>query len=134
MVSFRRRIATLIYDTIAVLMVLYFAAFIPVVLTGEALKPGNYLFFMYLVSVCFAYFHICWSRGRTLGMQAWKIEIRRADGLPVDFRSSLTRFAGAWVSFVALGAGYWAALFNPARHCWHDRWSATELRERAPTT
>ena len=122
----------LLYDAIAVFTLLYFAAFIPVVAAGgAALAPGNPLFFIYLVVVMFGYFGVCWTRGRTLGMQAWKLEIiaTSADRSPT-WPEALRRFLAAGCSLAAFGLGYAAALWDRDKRTWHDRWSHTRVIRR----
>lgn len=126
-VTLRRRFFALVYDTVAAVAVLYFAAFVPVLAAGGVLQAGNPLFTMYLLVVLFAYFWAGWRRGRTLGMQAWKFEIRTRDGGRPDARTCVVRMLGAGVSLGLLGAGYFAALLDPERRSWHDRWSGTQL-------
>jgi uncharacterized RDD family membrane protein YckC len=127
-VGFPRRLLALLYDAIAVLTLLYFAAFIPVLASGGALAPGNPLFLLYLALVAYGYFGACWTRGRTLGMQAWKLRIVATDtGLPPTWRRALLRFVAAMGAAAPCGLGYLAALWDPAGRAWHDRWSRTQL-------
>lgn len=128
-ISVRRRFAALLYDAIAAVTVLYFAAFVPVLVAGSALNAGNPLFSLYLLGFLFAYFWTGWRRGRTLGMQAWKLEIVTVDGLKPGFRTCLVRFFAAGVSLALAGLGYFVALANAERLTWHDRLSATRLRQ-----
>ena len=134
-VAFPRRILALLYDAIAVFTLLYFAAFVPVVAAGgTALAPGNPLFLAYLLAVMFGYFGVCWTRGRTLGMQAWKLEIIAAStDRPPTWLEALRRFLGAACSFAAFGLGYAAALWDCDKRTWHDRWSHTRLVRRRIT-
>jgi len=130
-VSFRRRLAALVYDVIAVTAVVYFAAFIPVLAAGgNALAPGNPLFALYLLLVIFAYFAISWRRGRTLGMQAWKIEIIDKDGARPNARAVVLRFLAAGIALALGGLGYLVALLDRQRRTWPDRWSGTRLVPR----
>ena len=130
-VSFRRRLAALIYDAIAVTAVVYFAAFVPVLAAGgQALAPGNALFALYLLMVIFAYFAISWRRGRTLGMQAWKIEIVDMDGGRPGGRAVALRFCAAGIALALGGLGYLVALLDRERRTWPDRWSGTRLVPR----
>lgn len=127
-VSFRRRIAALIYDAIAVTAVVYFAAFVPVLAAGgKALEPGNPLMSLYLLAVIFAYFAVSWRRGRTLGMQAWKIRIVDAAGAYPGWQAVLVRFFAAALVIGLGGLGYLVSLFDSERRTWHDRWSGTRL-------
>ena len=130
-VSFRRRLAALVYDAIAVTAVVYFAAFVPVLAAGgQALAPGNALFALYLLMVIFAYFAISWRRGRTLGMQAWKIEIVDIDGGRPGGRAVALRFFAAGIALALGGLGYLVALLDRERRTWPDRWSGTRLVPR----
>ena len=126
-VSFRRRLGALLYDSIAAFTVLYFAAFIPVLSAGTALTEQNPLFTLYLIAVLFCYFWASWSRGSTLGMQAWKIEIRTIDGRNPGLRECVLRFLFAGLSGVCFGLGYAVALLDQERRAWHDRMSGTLL-------
>jgi hypothetical protein len=60
-VGLRRRFGALLYDAIAAIAVLYFAAFAPVVASGGALAPGNLPFMLYLLLVLFGYFGLGWT-------------------------------------------------------------------------
>ena len=74
---------------------------------------------------------ICWTRGRTLGMQAWKLVILAGEGeRRPSVREGSVRFVGAALSLALGGAGYLAALFDDQHRAWHDRWSHTWLRLR----
>lgn len=118
----------MLYDGIAVLMLQYFAAFVPVLVAGGALTSGNALFTAYLVLVAYGYFWLCWRRGRTLGMQAWKLEIRTVEGERLSGADCALRFLAAAAAALPLGLGYLAALTNAERIAWHDRVSGTRLR------
>ena len=127
-VPFPRRMMALLYDAIAVLTMVYFAMFIPVVTAGRIIEPGNPFMSAYMLAVIYGYFALCWTRGRTLGMQAWKMVIVADAGTrrPNLGEASL-RFLGAAVSVALGGAGYIAALFDREHRAWHDRWSHTRL-------
>jgi uncharacterized RDD family membrane protein YckC len=108
--------------------VVYFLSFIPVVAAGRIIEPGNPFMSVYVVVVIYGYFALCWTRGRTLGMQAWKLVILAENGARrPTLREATLRFLGALVSFALGGAGYAAALFDRDKRCWHDRWSHTRL-------
>ena len=121
----------LLYDSIAVLTLVYFFAFIPVVAVGNWIASGNLWFRGYLLLVVYGYFAFCWTRGSTLGMQAWKIVIVAGDGVrrPRAYEV-LVRFLAATFVLATGGVGYFAALFDAEGRTWHDRWSGTRLRRR----
>jgi uncharacterized RDD family membrane protein YckC len=117
-----------LYDTIAVFTVVYFLSFIPVVAAGRIIEPGNPFMSAYVMAVIYGYFALCWTRGRTLGMQAWKLVILAGEGdRRPNLREATLRFLGAVLSFALGGAGYLAALFDKEHRAWHDRWSHTRL-------
>ena len=122
-----RRTGALIYDCIAAVTLLYFAAFVPVLATGATLVPGNPFFFAYLLTILFFYFFVTWRRGRTLGMQVWKIQITNTDGDRPNAKQCMVRFIGAAFSISFFGLGYISALLNAERSTWHDRLSSTRL-------
>jgi uncharacterized RDD family membrane protein YckC len=128
-VSFSRRLAALLYDTVAVFTVLFFASFVPVIAGGgDAIAPGNPLFIFYLVAITFGYFGLCWTHGRTLGMQAWKIEIEASSGSGrVTWKQAIIRFVGAAFSTAMLGFGFLSALNDAENRTWHDRLSKSRL-------
>ncbi len=133
-VSFPRRLAALLYDIVAVFTMLYFASFVPVLAAGgDAITPGNPLFVIYLLVIAFGYFGLSWTRGRTLGMQAWKLEIRAcADTRRLTWKEALIRFAGAALSIAIFGFGYFSALTDPENRTWHDRLSKSRLVRKEP--
>jgi uncharacterized RDD family membrane protein YckC len=81
-----------------------------------------------LTGVLIAFYGISWtSRGQTLGMAAWRLRVEREDGLLLGWPDVLRRLAAASLSWVVLGAGWLAALVDPARRTWHDRLSHTRV-------
>lgn len=130
-VGLRRRLGALVYDAIAAFAVLYFAAFVPVLASGDALSPGNPLFTLYLLLILFGYFGLSWTRGRTIGMQAWKIEIVSVDGGRPGWAAAARRFAAAALSLALGGLGYFVALGSRERLTWPDRFSRTRLVRQA---
>ena len=126
-VTLLRRSGALLYDSIAVIALIYFAAFLPVVLTGTFLESGNPFFILYLLVVLFSYFFCTWRRGRTFGMQVWKIQITNTDGKPPTAKQCAIRFIGATFSMLFFGLGYITAVLNTEQSTWHDRLSSTRL-------
>ena len=128
-VSFPRRLAALLYDIVAVFSVLYFASFVPIVAGGgNAIAPGNPVFVLYLLVIAFGYFGLSWTRGRTLGMQAWRIQVKAMSGDSPSITALNVRFFTAIVSLLVFGMGFWWQLFDREGLTWHDRLSRTRLR------
>ena len=127
--SLGARIGSLVYDAIAVIAIVFFACFIPVLFSGDVIEPGNALFLMYFLAIIFFYFAVCWQKGKTLGMQVWKLEIKKFDGGSLTKADSLFRFAAAAISLGTMGIGYAPALWRADKLTWQDILSKTYIRK-----
>jgi len=95
---------------------------------GEAIRPGQVWYVVFLMAVAFLYFGWFWAHGgQTLGMRSWRLRLVTAGGSRVRWGQALVRFLGACVSWLALGAGFLWALVDPDRLTWHDRLSGTVI-------
>ena len=123
-----RRFAAMFYDALLMAAALYAAAIPAVWVHGGAVPPDDPWFRAWLALVAWFYLAVSWTRGgQTLGMRAWRCRLVTTDGGPVGWGRTVARFAAALVSWAALGLGYWWALADPQRRCWHDRWSGTRI-------
>lgn len=127
--SLKRRLLAVIYDSVLLSAVLFFATAIALPANaGAAFEQGNALYSMYLLLASYAYFTWQWKKGRqTLGMRAWRIYLTTATGEAPTWRRLSLRFALACLSLAAFGAGFAWALFDPDRLAFHDRFSDTML-------
>lgn len=124
-----RRLLIMAYDAIAVIAVLMLATALAMALGfREPLAGRDPLFSAYLLATWFGYLGWCWRRGMTLGMRAWRVRLVSEDGARPGWARCGLRFLVSLASAAAAGAGYWWALFDPARRTWHDRASGTTLR------
>lgn len=127
-VGLPRRFAAIFYDSLSLLAVLFFATWLLVALAGGAFTPGHPLLRAFLCLLGGLFFAGFWTHGgQTLGMKSWRIRLVAADGGPVGWGPALLRCLAAVLSWVCLGAGFWAALFDRDRRTWHDRISDTYL-------
>ena len=95
---------------------------------GEAVRPDQPLYPAYLIAIAIAYLGWFWTHGgQTLGMRAWRCRLVSLSSPAVDWTQALTRFLGAGVSWLALGAGFAWLLVDPDRRTWHDRLSGTAI-------
>ena len=125
---FLRRLGAIIYDAL-LLFALLMLATVPfiIVRSGEAVEPGgNLVYQLVLVAVIYAYLVGYWTtRGRTLGMQSWGLQIISNDGQIPGIAPATLRFVAAILSWVPLGLGFFWQLWDKDGLTWHDRLSGT---------
>ncbi len=130
-----RRLGAMFYDTLLVVasLMVVTALFLPLTggeaITADQVGSGfEYLYRAVLLVVIVLYFGWPWTRsGQTVGMMAWRLRLERNDGSMVRWSDVLKRLAGATVSFVAAGMGYWWIWIDRERRTWHDRWTDTRV-------
>lgn len=124
-----RRLVAMVYDTLLLVAVLMTATAVILPLTGgEAISgPLRWPYRAYLLFVGCGFFAVFWHfGGQTLGMRAWRLQVRGAAG-PVSWREAWLRSLSAIVSWLPLGLGYLWSLFDDEQRTWHDRLSGTNL-------
>lgn len=147
-----RRVAAIVYDSLLLAGVLIFASalawgLMAVLLGNEAMTlhnplRGNPFFQTYLLLICFFFYGGCWvCGGQTLGMRAWRLQVRRHDdGQGMSWWQALLRFltASMWLApfylhplfkvsvNISLGTGLTVLLLLLALRV-PDRVSQTEL-------
>ena len=127
-----RRLAAVFYDALVLLALWMLATtlWLPVA-HGEAIRPGSPLYHFYQLSlalIAFAFFVGFWGcAGCTLGMQAWRLSLIRADGSRLRWRDAAWRFLAALLAWLPLGLGVLWLLVDRDRLAWHDRLSATRV-------
>lgn len=73
-----------------------------------------------------AYFILFWSMGgQTIGQYVAGVRVVRLDGRRMNFKFSLVRYLGYFVSFFALGIGYFWVLWDDRRQAWQDKLAKT---------
>lgn len=116
----------MVYDGLLLIALWMIAAAAVIVPLDGAVAPGNPGFQFYLLMVAWIYFAICWRKGQTLGMKAWRIRLVSDQPL-ISWLVTLVRFAVALVSLFCFGLGFAWSLFHPRRATWHDLASGTFL-------
>lgn len=129
-----RRFAALFYDLWVLAALWMLMAALALLMVGGDIDLKNSPLVWHLglqialILVTASYFVLSWIHGgQTIGMRAWRIRLQTADGQGVPARVAWLRFPLAVLSLVALGAGYWAALLDPAHRTFHDRLCATRV-------
>jgi len=157
--SFTRRVASMVYEALVVMAILFAASFFFFSATGfRAEGLTRHLFQTYLALVLSLYFVWCWRRGgQTLPMKAWKLRLVRHDGAPVEVRRAIARYIvaalafgsgavaatllwrepysiGAWGGCVPLALDLLWSFFDRDRQFLHDRLVGTRIVSAAPPT
>ena len=92
------------------------------------IAPGTQWYRAWLLLVAFAYYGVSWRLGgQTIGMKAWRLRVVPDAGVALSWPRAALRFAVAVVSVAALGAGVFAAWFDPRRRMWHDLAAGTSV-------
>lgn len=129
-----RRFGAMLYDLLLVIALMMIVTAVLLPLTGgEAITMDRfgaleYVYRAALLLVLVLFFGGFWTRkGQTLGMMAWRLKLERSDARPITWTDALKRIAGACVSLLALGLGYFWIWIDRDRLAWHDRWSRTRV-------
>lgn len=142
--SLWRRLGAILYDGIVILALWIVVGFIVLSLFGiddarslegevVVLAPlYRATLFAAMILSALAFFAGFWMHsGQTIGMLAWKIRIRNADGSAINFQQSCIRFISGGLSLLLLGVGHWWMLFSPRRATLSDHLSRScVFRER----
>ena len=126
--SLRRRRAAMLDDSRLILALLVLATVPVIALRGGEAVEGSAAYSLSLVLVVYLFFLGFWStRGRTLGMQSWGLQLEDARGrVPNPWQASV-RFAVSVVSLALFGLGFLWQLVDKDKMTWHDRASGTRI-------
>ncbi len=123
-----RRLAAAVYD-LFLLVGLWFVSIFALLpfFGGEAIDGSSPWMRLYLLFMPYLFFSWFWTHGgQTLGMRAWRLQLRSPDGSAVGWGQALLRYIAAWVSWLSIIGILWC-LFDSQKRCWHDIFSYTEL-------
>ena len=121
--SLWRRVGSLLYDSLLLFAVLFFATAIVMLVTRGHFNPASLLFQLYLILVCFWFFGWFWTHGgQTLGMRAWKIRIRQPSGAAISWGQAAQRFI---VALLLGGLGLIWCLFRKDKQALYDKLAKT---------
>lgn len=132
--SLRRRLASMLYESLLLLGVLAAGFLAPLIGLGvlAGITPPGWLEWLYLFVLLGGYFIWLWRRnGQTLAMQTWQLQlIDERSGLPPSLARCCLRYALAWPSILLLLSGIgliWTAFVDRERQFPHDRLAGTRL-------
>jgi uncharacterized RDD family membrane protein YckC len=129
-VALWRRLAAMLYDTLAVIGICFVVSGIAVGLNHGVAVPANHPGFSALLLLLnYLYFAFCWRRsGQTLGMKSWRIRVEDAEtGARLSWSQTLVRFSVGIAAWLPAGMGYWWSVFDAERRSWTDRASHSRL-------
>lgn len=133
----RRRLASMLYESLLLLGVLSVTFMLPHLALGMAygiVLPGPVLF-IHVFAVLGIYFVWYWRHGgQTLAMQTWRLKIVCVDGNPPRLKQLILRYVLSWPGLLFYGAGLLWAIFDRDRQFLHERLSGTRIIFVPPTT
>ena len=125
-----RRLGAMLYDGLLV-VALMFLVTVPFIAVrgGEPVEAGSGAYQLAMLATAWAFYAGFWTyRGRTLGLQSWRLQLETMTGERPGIGASTLRFFAAFVSLLPLGLGLWWQLVDSEGLAWHDRLSGTRLR------
>ncbi|HVT34639.1 MAG TPA: RDD family protein, partial [Nevskiaceae bacterium] len=124
-----RRLIAALYDALLLLALWMITALADAIVRRiSALPPNINALRLCLFLVGLAFFGWFWTHGgQTLGMRAWRLQVRRDDGAPLRWPVAAVRYAAAYLSWALAGIGILWSLVDARRRCLHDIVSGTEV-------
>ncbi len=127
----RRRLASLLYESLLLLGVLAAGFMLPYLVIGLFFEvaPQGWFAWLHAGSLLGLYFVHYWhTGGQTLAMQTWGIRVVDAtQDNPPNWRRATLRYLLSWPSVLFCGAGLIWALFDRERQFLHDRLAGTRV-------
>ena len=116
------------YEAMLLFAIVFISGYLFVAITGTTPQGLlRWLFYLYLLGVCGAYFVYCWIRsGQTLAQKSWGLKVTATDGSLLQWRRAALRYVIAVVS-VASGIGLLWAIFDPQHQFLHDRLAGSRM-------
>ncbi len=121
--SLGKRLASILYETLLVLALLFVADYVFIALT-QNIHPAHRWLQWWLLGVMAVYFSWSWSHGQTLAMKTWRIRVIRQDGHALSVGQALLRFS---LACSLLGISQLWVLIDREHLFLHDRLAGTRL-------
>ena len=128
-VSLLRRLGAISYDVFLAFSLVFFVTGVIIIVFFNTEAPnGNALFYLVTMPTTYLYFTWSWVKGRqTLGMKAWKFQIRQMSGSNITQKQAFIRFISAIPAFAFFGLGFLYQLFDKNNRTIHGKISNTIL-------
>lgn len=126
----RRRLASMLYESMLLLGVLALVFLVPYLILGVGfnIAPPGWFAWLHIFVVLGLYFVWYWRRsGQTLAMQTWRLKVVDAEGRNITSARAWLRYALAWPSVLLCGIGLLWALVDRDRQFLHDRLAGTRV-------
>jgi uncharacterized RDD family membrane protein YckC len=129
--SLRRRLASGVYELLALAALVMIATFPWLAVFGDSVHGWRrHALQAWVIAVAGAYCVWFWTRGgQTLPMKTWRIRVVRNDGAPLGVARAIHRYLLAVLGLVAVGIGFLWALIDRDGQFLHDRLAGTALVE-----
>lgn len=132
--SLRRRLSSLLYESLLLLGVLAAGFLVPLIALGmmAGIEVAGWLEWLYIFILLGVYFVWLWRRnGQTLAMQTWQLQlVDAASGRAPGLGQCVLRYALSWPSTLLTLSGFgliWAAFVDRDRQFIHDRLCGTAI-------
>ena len=127
--SIKRRLICMVYESLLLAGVAFFAGLLFLGVTGGAANGWlRHAFQVYLFLVIGLYFAGSWRRrGQTLAMKTWKLRLVGANGGRITLLQAMVRYVCAWPCLALGGIGILYAPFDRDRQFLHDRLAGTTI-------
>lgn len=119
-----RRLSALVYDGLLVVAIWMATLFVLVAGTDGEAKTGVWVQALLLIE-WLAFYAFFLSRGQTLGMRAWRLQLVDEQGRQPGLGQVSVRLLVGAASGLLLGLGWLWMLIGSARKTWHDLASHT---------
>ena len=127
----RRRLASMLYESMLLLGVLALTFLVPYLILGVGFEiaPPGWFAWLHIFVVLGAYFIWYWrQQGQTLAMQTWRLQlVDAANGRNLPLGRCCLRYVLCWPSVLLFGVGLVWALFDRDRQFLHDRFSGARI-------
>lgn len=124
-----RRLAAALYDGLLLLALWMVLALLDALLRKALSLPyhaGSLRALLVFSGLLF--FGWFWTHGgQTLGMRAWRLQVRCQDGTALRWPNAALRYVTAWLAWLPLAAGVLWSAVDPRRRAWNDWLSGTEV-------
>jgi uncharacterized RDD family membrane protein YckC len=130
--GFFKRIFSLMYDTLAVLGIIFSFTLVLVLINGEISSENTINSFLQRAILIlsgplfYCYFWLK-SEGQTLGMQAWKIRLVSEDGSDLSWSICIKRCVISFLTILPLGVGFAYMFFDKENRSLSDIYTGTRV-------